>query len=398
MITRVTGIEELKQIFVQTAINKSNKVTKVSNESVLNGVAYGVAKIGQKAIKDIAIVESRLFPDFAFGTHLNAVADKLGISGRYGSVGSSTYVRVVGAVGTTYTAGVHTFSGAGKTFDVAQSLVIGSTGFAYVKLTSQSSGEASNIDPITLTTVAPVPTGHLYCINEYAATGGLDAEEDSDFRLRIKEGANIAATGTTLSKINQVFQKINNKIFRVYHQGVNTNGQSVLAVATVNGADLTAVELNTLRDRAKEYLGINEIPILNSVVQLEVKNIEYHPIDISLRLQLEGSAVAEDVRKRVQIAISKYLDWRYWNVGQKVEWEDLLQIVKEDPQVKYVPDQNFTPNQDIQIDPSKLPRMRGCILMDMNGAIIESSTGKLNPVYYPTSPDLFFQTSVLSSI
>lgn len=398
MITRVTSIEESKQQVVEMIINKSNKVTKVSNESTLNGISYGVAKVAQKAVKDIALVESHLFPDYAFGTHLDAVAQKLGIAPRFSSTPSSTYVRVVGNVGTTYTAGTHTFTGGGFTFNVDESVIIGQNGWAYVKVSCQTQGSKSNVDPLSITSVSPVPTGHLYCVNEYRADGGRDVENDNDFKLRIKEGANIAATGTTLSKINQVFQKINPNIFRVYYQGLNSSNQAILAVATVSGANLTTTQLATLKDRAKEYLGINEIPILNGVVQLEVKNIEFQPIDISFKVQLESGAVADSVRKRIQQAISKYLDWRYWTVGGKVEWDDLLQIVKDDPQVKYVPDQNFSPNIDIQTDPTKLPRMRGFIMMDMNGTIIESDTGALNPVYYPTSPNLFFQATVLSSI
>lgn len=398
MITRISSIEELKQLFVEILINKTDKVTKVSNESVVNGVAYGAAKTAQKALKDIGLVETHLFPDYAFGSHLDNVADKLGISPRFDATKSSMYVRVVGNSGTTYAAATHKFSGSGVTFDLLEDVTIGPNGFAYAKVRSQNEGKKTNVDPLTVTTVDPVPSGHLFCINEYRASGGRDAEEDRDFRIRIKEGANIAATGTTLSKINQVFQKINSDVFKVFFQGINTLNQPILAVATTNGGDLTTPELEELESRATEYLSIIDLPVTGGSVGLEVKNIEYQPIDVSFRVDLKSGAVADEVRKRVQVAMSKYLDWRYWEAGKKVEWDDLLQIVKDDPEVKYVPDTEFSPNADVQIDITKLPRMRGFIMMDLDGSILSSVTGTLNPVYYPSDPDLFFQTTVTSSI
>lgn len=42
MITQLTTVDELKQIFLEIFLNKTDKVSDVSNESVLNGVAYGV--------------------------------------------------------------------------------------------------------------------------------------------------------------------------------------------------------------------------------------------------------------------------------------------------------------------------------------------------------------------
>lgn len=398
MITRVSSIEELKQLWVETLLNKTDKITKVSNESILNGTAYGIAKIGQKALKDIALAETHQFPDSAFGVHLDEVANKLGISPRFTASSSSCFIRVVGNPGTTYNAGVHVFSGAGVSFDTTQTVTIGVSGFAYVRVRSQTQGSNTNVDALTINTIQPIPTGHLYCVNEYKANGGRDLENDRDFRLRIKEGANIAATGTTLYKLIQVFQKINPNILRVFYQGVNQLNQPILAVATTNGADLTSLELQQLNSRVIEYVSLIDIPIMNAIAGIEIKNIEYQPIDTSFRVKLTSSAVVDDVRRRIQVVMSKYLDWRYWQTGSKVEWDNLLEMVKNDPDVEYVQDQTFVPSVDIVTDPTKLPRMRGFIMMDLDGNILTNITGTLNPVYYPIDPSLFFQTTVISSI
>ena len=61
LITRITTIQELKTWFLERVFNNTSKVTKASKTSVINAVAYGVAKIGQKVIKDIAVLESQLY-------------------------------------------------------------------------------------------------------------------------------------------------------------------------------------------------------------------------------------------------------------------------------------------------------------------------------------------------
>lgn len=41
MITKITTVEELKQIFTEIFLNKTDKVSDISNESVLNALPYG---------------------------------------------------------------------------------------------------------------------------------------------------------------------------------------------------------------------------------------------------------------------------------------------------------------------------------------------------------------------
>jgi len=397
MITRVTTMEELKQLFVETLLNKTDKVTKVANQSILSGVAYGSAKIAQKAMKDIALVESHLFPEFAYGSHLDATASRFGISDRFGSAKSSTYVRVVGTPGTAYIAGTHTFLGGGQTFDLLEDATIGSIGYAYLPIRSQFSGSAAMIESFQIDTVSPIPVGHEYAVNEYRTVGGRDLEQDDLFRNRIMQGANLAATGT-LEGLSQAFMKLNSSVLRVDYQGINSNSQPVLAVASVTGVDFTTGELNILKDRALEYLNLIDLNYLGGLPNIEIKNIEYSPIDVSFRVALDPSIVADSVRKSIQIALGKHIDWRYWNPGDRVEWDDLLQIVKDVRGVRYVPDQFFTPNADMPIDPTTLPRFRGFVMMDLEGALLSSSVSTFNPSFYPNDPDENFNTTALSSI
>jgi hypothetical protein len=397
MITRVSSISELKQIFVETLLNKTTKVTKVSDQSIFNGVSYGVAKIAQKSLKDIALMETHLFPEFAFGSHLDDIANRLGVAPRFGASKSTVYVRVVGSVGTAYVAGTHVFSGAGKNFELLQNVTIGAAGYSYAKLRSIDTGVTSNVEALTLTSINPTPAGHTFCINEYRATGGRDVEQDEFLKRRIKDSGNLASRGT-LAYLTQTFQKINTDVLKVYYQGVNASNQTVLAIATQNGIDLTTPELTTLRNRATEYLSLVELSPLGGVANIELKNIEYQPIDISFRVDIQAPAVVDDVRKDLQLSISNYFDYRYWTAGKKIEWDDLLQIVKSHPAVNYVPDANFTPGTDILGDVNKLPRVRGFMMMDLDGNVLVNLTGTLSPLYYPSNPDFAFAQTVLSSI
>jgi len=400
MITKISTLEELKQIFVEVLLSKTDKVTKVSDESVLNGIAYGVAKLSQKALKEIAIVESHLFPDSAFGDYLDNVAEIFGIAERLAATSSSVYARVVGTPGTQYIAGTHVFSStSGITFSLQENLTLNSHGWGYVKLRSQELGAVTNVEPLTITKIAPIPSGHVYVINEYKANGGRDIEQDAYFRKRIKEGSNILARGT-LAMLEQVFIKINSNILRLYHQGINENGEVSLAIATQNGVNLTTNELDDLLEYGGEYFSLVDMqPVGGVAYGLTVSNIQYHPIDISFRCDLWAGYNADEVRKDIQLKLSKYFDYRYWNIEEnKVEWDTLLELVKNTKGVRYVPDTYFTPSADIEVDKYKLPLMRGFLMMDLEGNILTNIAGTLQPLYYPNNPDFSYWASVLSDL
>ena len=67
MITKITSVDELKQIFLEIFLNKTDKVSDVSDESVLNGIAYGCGKLAQRTLANQAIIEGHIFPDTAAG-------------------------------------------------------------------------------------------------------------------------------------------------------------------------------------------------------------------------------------------------------------------------------------------------------------------------------------------
>lgn len=399
MYTKITSIETLKQIWVEIFLNKTNKVTKVSDSSVLNGIAFGCAKVGQKAIKDIAILESHVFPDSAYDVYLDNVADNNGIAPRFGASGSSTYLRLVATPGTVYTPGINVITGHnGISFDFEEKITMGIDGFVYAKIRSQTTGEKTNVNALTLNKVNPIPTGHSYLINEYKATGGRDVEQDDTFRMRIKEGSNILARGT-ISMLEQVFMKINNNVLKVNYNGIDDQGRAILVVVSQNGADFSQQELNTLLAQGQQYFSLSEMkPWGTQSYGVDLQNTQYQPIDVSFRVELFSNYNADVVRQNIQINMAKKLDFRYWVPGDSVQWDDLLGIVKDTDGVKYVPDQYFYPHNDIPIDRTKLPRIRGFLMLNLNGVMISDASGLLNSVYYPNKADFSYQQTILNSI
>lgn len=400
MRTRLTGREELKRIFVETFLNKTTKVTKVSDHSVMSGVGYGVATIASRALKDIALVESGLFPDLAVGSELDKIASNYGVAPRFGSSGSSTYIRIFADPGTFYEGGITIFNtSSGIEFLLNENVIVGDSGIAYALISSLSEGAETNVESGSINQLGTVPDGHQNVVNEYAAFGGRDSEDDDLFRQRIKEGSNLLAKGT-ISYIEQVFNKINNNVLRVFYQGNNDQGQTILSISTQNGVELNQAELDELLEQGEEFFSLTELrPVGTQNYGLVLRNIEYQPIDISFRVDLLQDFNPDLIRKEIQVGIQNLIDYRVWRPGiDKFEWDDALSVVKNTRGVRSAPDQFFFPRVDIKVDKNKLPRVRGFLMLDLEGSVIADIQGGFNPTFYPAKADFSFQQTVLSEI
>lgn len=395
MITKPTPRNTLKEMFIEMLIATSGgKLTKVTAGSILNGTAHGVARISQGIIKDISILEGNLFKEAGFGTQLDNIAERDGQPARFSQSPATTYVRLVGDVGTIYQAGVHNITGThGVIFELEQDVTIGSVGFAYAKVRAQSQGADTNVDPLTLNRFTPsAPLGHIFVTNEYVAQGGRNNELDEQFRERLKQGVNVLSRGT-LSSYEQVFAQVNNNVLRLFKGGTSGTGQFQIYIATVNGVDLTPAELQEISDESEEYLSLTD-----STAGLELLNIPYYPIDISLRVELEGGAIADDVRIQMMVAMQKIIDWRFWEFGDVVEFEDILIVAKQTLGVKRVLENFASPSSDITPPSFTLPRIRSFTLYDPNGVIISDSTGVLTPAFFPFQDDFLYQQTLYSSL
>jgi len=397
-IIRLTTEQELEALHVETFINTvQGRVTKVTDHSATRALIRGNVRTSKKALKDIALAISHLFVDSAYGSALDDVADERGIAPRLTAAQSSVWVRLVGDTGTIYQAGVHTVSdNKGNVFDLQDDLTIDSKGYGYVKVRSQQSGSSTNCDPHTIINISPQPGGHIGVINEYRAVGGRDVEDDDVLRQRIKEGPDILARGT-LSYLTQAFIKINPNVLRVIYGGVSSTGKVTLSIMTVNGMDLTDQELSSLLEGASSYLSLTELnPIGTTSYGVLLNNVEYYLIDIEMRLELFGGYDISSVAKEIQQRFSKHVDFRFWDSSKsKVEWDDLLSIVKNIDGVRYVADQYFVPSVDIIIPANQFPRFRGFVAYDLDGDVLLNQSGTIDPTFFPNDQDASLNETVL---
>ena len=398
MITKIVTTQELKQIFLEILLNKTDKVTDIGQDSVLNGIAFGCAKIGQKLLTNQAIIEGHLFPDSAYGEYLDAIAFSRGVSPRFAASGSATYIRLVAVPGTTYLKDTHTFiSTAGVSFSLLEDVTIGSTGYAYAAIQSIETGYRTNVDPISINRINPALVGHVSCTNEYRATGGNDAEEDEQFRDRIKQSVNQLARGT-ISYLEQIFIKINPRVLRVYKNAIDANGYLNLTVVPVNGVDFSQAEFDEIVSKSQEFLSLSDMYFVNDEPSIKLNNVTWIPIDVDFRADLDPSIDVDLIRLSVQIEMGKMFDYRSWKFGDRVEWDNLLFAAKGVSGVRYIPDSLFFPQSDINIPLYSLPRIRGFVMRDMSGNVIADNSGVLNDFFYPNEPDYNFQGNVIQDI
>ncbi len=130
---------------------------------------------------------------------------------------------------------------------------------------------------------------------------------------------------------------------------------------------------------------------------IQLENVKYKLFDVSARVKLINNYKVSDIINTIQININKEYNFTSWEFGKKIEWDNILDIIKDTDGVRYVYDEYFTPQVDITVQRYEVPRLRGFLLLDENGAIIVDNTKntQLMPLYYPKQADLNQQTLLL---
>ena len=403
MITKVSNtIANLKNLWIEMFLNKTDKVSNIADGSVLNAVAFGTAKVAQKAIKDIAIVEAQIFPTSATGIYLDKSAALFGVSPRKQALGSSTYIRVYAEPGTLYEVGTTFISKNGIRFVVDKPFTVDNSGYGYVSVRSVITGSATNVEANSITQVSPRPLTHIECTNEYAAIGGRDYEDDETFRNRIINYNN-RLSEETVESWTQIFQDLDDRILKVMNVGLGEDGKTHIYLVTQNGSFFTDDELEELLEKATPYFGLTELNLSGESVGIILENAKWMYVGgeqgIDFRVELSPNINIADARKNIQIAMTKYLDFRFWEAGKVVQWDDLLQVVKTAEGVKYVPDEYFFPYFDEEVPLNMLPRIKGFRMRDLEGNILYDSGSSLSNIFYPAGESDIYkgsQSAILS--
>lgn len=405
MKTNIISVIDLKNLLLESLLNKTDKVTKVAENSVLNGLMYGVAKIMQKGMKDIALIESELFPELAFGEHLDLIAKRNGIAPRFEANQSSVVIKLVGDIGTAYNKYRNILStSSGYQFELNEDVTIGKNGYEYAIARSLQPGIHSNVAPREIVRVLNPPLGHKYVTNEVIAVGGRDVETDDTFLKRILEGFNILSTDTLL-RLQQIFISLNPNVLRVMKVGRDSKGNVILSIITQNGTDLSKQELDRLTFASRNFLSISDIKVYNNeVVGLKLQNVKYTYINVDFRVDLTSDVDVKELSLKIQAKFLNYFDWRFWKEDEKVEWDDLFDIVKSQPEVKYIVDTEFYPRGDVEVGKASVPRLRSFVMRSLDGRILfenkdlVTSEDNKNAVFYQSKLNESYANTVLSVI
>lgn len=394
MKTRVSSITELKNIATEFILNKTNKLSKLSVGSVFNAVSYGIAKIGQKALREIALIESQLFPDYAVGTTLDAVAKRYGIFSRLGASQSSVYIYLYAEPGTIYNKNTCSFtSNDGITFTLNDNITIDSNKYAYALATSVESGEKTNVTPLSITNCINTPTGHKFCTNTFAAYGGRNVESDDEFRTRI-ENINNSISTKTLQYLTQVALNFNPNILKFVHLGTH-QGKTKLGVYTQSGAAISDADLTNLAIQMRDFLALSDISE-NLEQRVYFANVDYAPIDISFKLSyMEDLYSINDIYSSIQKKLISYIDYRYLNTENNISWIGLYELIKSTEGVVNINYGDFLINggqNDVVINKALLPRFRQMLIYDLNGnSLLDIGITNYMPFVYPVYRDLNYE-------
>lgn len=389
MKTVITTINELKNIFLEILFSKTNKVSKVSDSSILNATAYANATIAQKSLQEIAKIEAQLFPEYANGEFLDLIAERYGIFERLGATPSSTYLYLYGNPGTIYFKDTSTFSSnEGVTFVLEDEQVeIPNCKYIYAKVRSQEPGKKTNVSPLSIVNCVNPPTGHLFCVNEFMATGGRDLESDEELIYRIKNINNTLGT-KTLDFLKQIALRFNSNILKFVHLG-SFLGKTRIGVYTQSGASLTQDELSYLQIQLQDYFALSDISDSNNS-RIIFENISYAPIDMNFKIDYANDVYSVDeIYSAIQRKLISFLDFRFWDTNKNVQWGQLLDIVTHTEGVLTVPYADFKVNggqNDIVVKKNLLPRFRSFLIYDLDGNIIIDTdmSDNMLPIIYPT--------------
>ena len=394
MKTKVSSITELKSIVTEFILNETNKLSKLSVGSVFNAVAYGIAKIGQKALREIAVVESQLFPEYAVGNTLDVVAKRYGIFSRLGANQSSVYIYLYADPGTIYNKNTCSFtSNDGITFTLNNNVTIDSNRYAYALATSVESGEKANIVPFSITGCTNAPTGHKFCTNTFAAYGGRNIESDDEFRTRI-ENINNSISTKTLEYLAQVALNFNPNILKFVHLGTH-QGKTKLGIYTQSGSALSDSELANLAIQMREFLALSDISE-NLEQRVYFSNVDYFPIDISMKISYMTDLYSiNDIYSAIQKKLVSYIDYRYLNTESNISWISLYELIKNTEGIVNINYGDFLINggqKDIVINKSLLPRFRQMLIYDLNGnSLLDTGMTTYMPFIYPVYRDLNYE-------
>ena len=393
-----TNLNDLLALAIQTVVNTTNGVTKITRNSVLGALLQAVARIGQRAMKDIALANSENYVEEASSQYLDEIGRNRGITSRRPGASSVVYLRLVGEIGTTYSSGdtgVSFRNDDDIIFRLENDVTIGGNGFEYVLARSTITGLQTNVAPFTINNIENGPAGHIDVFNDFAATGGRDEEGDAQLRERIQNTFNNAAV-TTLARIEEVAKSFQPEILRIVNTGSDEIGNIRLSVATVNGRQYSREELDSLLQQVGPYMSLSDVvERRNDVSGVLFDNIPLLPIDVEARIERRLDIPLATLYTEIAVRLTRVLDYSNFSWDSpRIRWDEVFDAVKRTPGVEAIDNSTFLPRADIVVPFGVLPRIRRVTLFNIDGSIMEDRSLSLQNYFFPNTQNRDIQELV----
>ncbi len=390
----IFSIEELRNAFNRYLFAYTDKVTKISPNSTLSAIGYGVAILAQRILGEAAVLQTYIDPELATGDRLDDIARQRGVTARRGAQTSTTYVRISfdDTQAVTLRSGIQVTGDDGIVFQLTNyptttfpaNTSASGVRFVYALATSLTTGSNTNVGTGTLTSLqGGAITGVRGVINEVPATGGSDAETDDAFRDRILNIGNVVAEGT-LAKLQAALSEDSSvtSIFatkplyrlllmgRVNRQARTSTAQAnvgvpKIGVITQNLSQLSDSELMTLQGASVQYLPLNT----PSVVFVNVEPVK---VSIDARLAFSDTITTQTQRKEVIDRIIQRLYALFRDATRRrklsIERSELLFAFNNDAGISFLNEQFFSPFGNIRITDNLPITLESVIIRDLQGA------------------------------
>lgn len=392
MITKPLTVEKLKAIATEMFYNRTRLVTKTGKGSVINAMLYVLAKLAQKIINNIATLETYLFPESATGERLDEIAKLRGVSPRGGATKSSVYLLVIAksssdydedvSDGVTINTTTRFISNDGVEYSAVNQdpIIIDDGDFKYIRVVSQNSGSNSYSPAYSITSTSQGVNDSIANIqsvfNEYAAYGGKDAESDNLFRQRIKKSMNAFALGTKERMFYHI-NSVDSRVCRLEFCDFNPNGFPAFYVFSEDGTAFDADTLSRFKTAAQKFISFGaQTPDFINATRTD------YEVKVKLRIAKDYETVVGEVLNNATINVIESVNWILPSFS-KLEWDNMLQAVKDTDGIAYVYDEEFylygagdeliaEPQKDLMINKYSYPYLSRIVFTDKDGKVIKT--------------------------
>jgi len=156
-------------------------------------------------------------------------------------------------------------------------VIVGYNGYAYIPVRSSSVGKNTNVSAFSINQILNPPLGHLYCTNEYEATGGRDNENDEDFKVRISMFREFSAKGS-FSNLLSNLNTLDSDILGIRKSGYTEDGKIIISIVTCNGKWYSDDELSSFESQLSSFMNISDVDDQAGVLGIKLQNIEWNVV------------------------------------------------------------------------------------------------------------------------